>query len=278
MKRIRKRETPPAALTDYIRDNPESSDAHTWDAFRDNSPSGMNEVMDALYEDQGGLCAYCEIELLKKRDFRVSHFHPKRAQEDAGSRAWELKWANMHGACHGGTIRFPQDRAAWSGEGTRPTRHEMEKRLHCDAVLGNEILDDQLLNPLNIPAFPRLFKYEERLSPVNERQCWIVADKTLCDEAESNGCENCYERAVSTIEKLHLNSSILLAKRQWTYDAITAKIAELTGLGLSEEAARERVVEVVFAKTSKWPDFFTLWRFTFKDQAEKQLRSIEFNG
>lgn len=271
MKRIRKRKTPPKALSDYIADNPESSDTHTWDAFRNNCPSGLKAIQQALYEDQGGLCAYCELELIPKFDLRVSHFHPKRAKGEEGSRAWELRWDNMHGACNGGTIFYYK----------KPDRYvegQGDADKHCDVVIGNDVLDDKILNPLHIPAFPRLFQYEEEPMAAGQIGLRIRADVEKCSTATYLGKQGCEVRAQETIDQFHLNSANLMIMRQALYDEIKFRIAQSVESEGGLEAALGRMSEIAFSNTSKWPEFFTVWRWALRDKAEEKLKRINFNG
>ena len=271
MKRIRKRKTQPKELADYIRQNPESAETHTWDSFRDSCPSGLKAVRQALSEDQGGLCAYCELELIPKFDFRVSHFHPKRAKGEEKCHKWELCWENMLGACNGGTALYY----------LKPERFVASKSdvdQHCDVVLGNEVLDDVILNPLLIPAFPRLFKYEERTLGAGQTGLAIEIEKDACADVVYRDVKDCVGRAQETIERLHLNSGNLMAMRQATYEEIKNQIARSVASGISLPEAMKQLSEKVFSKKGQWPEFFTVWRWALRDKAEQTLQSLGFNG
>lgn len=271
MKRIRKRKTPPKALSDYIADNPESSDAHTWDAFRNNCPSGLKAIQQALYEDQGGLCAYCELELIPKFDFRVSHFHPKRAKGEEGSRAWELRWDNMHGVCNGGEVFYylkPE----------RYVKDQVDEDKHCDTVIGNVVLDDEILNPLSLPANLRLFQYREVPLTAGKLGLEIEADQVNCSVAKYLGEPGCTERAQRTISLLHLNSSNLKSMREALYEEIKTRIDKYISDGDDLPAALGKLSEIAFSNAAKWPEFFTVWRWALRDKAEEKLKNIDYNG
>lgn len=271
MKRIRKRDAPPQELVNYIQDNPVTSEAHTWESFRNNCQSGLKAVRQALFEDQRGLCAYCELELVSKFDFRVSHFHPKRAAGQEGDHSWELRWDNMHGACNGGTVYDFQ----------RPDRFvsgNAEANKHCDVVIGNEVLDNKILNPLNVPAFPRLFRYSEVTLSAGRYGLKIEVDDRNCSNAKYLDEQGCVTRAQETIDHLHLNSENLRLMRQATYEAIKKTIAKFTDSGIDLEEAMRQVADVAFSNSSKWPEFFTVWRFALRDKAEEKLKSINFSG
>ena len=271
MKRIRKRDAPPQELVDYIRKNPVTSEAHTWESFRDNCQSGLKAVQKALYEDQRGLCAYCELELVPKFDFRVSHFHPKRAAGLEDDHSWELRWDNMHGACNGGTSNVYQ-------HPERRVENNVEADKHCDVVIGNEILDDKILNPLKIPPFPRLFQYEEISTAVGESELRIEVDATSCAAARYLGEQGCMKRAQDTIDIMHLNSANLMKMRESTYEEIKKRINQRVNSGDDLGTAMKRVAEVAFSERETWPEFFTVWRWALRDKAEEVLGSVNYDG
>ena len=88
MKRILKSLVVPPQLEQYIKSVVPSSSDDSWDVFCKFCSKAKREVQKQLYEDQRGLCAYCEIEIKPQiirdeegcggnADFRVDHFHPK---------------------------------------------------------------------------------------------------------------------------------------------------------------------------------------------------------
>jgi uncharacterized protein (TIGR02646 family) len=79
MKTIKKGQIPPS-LDAFVAANPEES----WETLR-NERDVHEELCGQLLSDQGGLCAYCEIDLVVDApdgygDFRVEHFVPKKRQ------------------------------------------------------------------------------------------------------------------------------------------------------------------------------------------------------
>lgn len=51
-------------------------DKDSWAAFQRQCPAAHNELLQALYEEQNGLCAYCEMRIVVGRH-RVDHIHPR---------------------------------------------------------------------------------------------------------------------------------------------------------------------------------------------------------
>lgn len=75
-----------------------------WEKLK-NQNDYQTEVVDRLLEDQGFLCAYCEIDIYRRdgvggiQDIGVEHFHPKSSFKDAI--AWVTEWNNLLAVCLG---------------------------------------------------------------------------------------------------------------------------------------------------------------------------------
>ena len=86
----------PDCLKDFRNGNQNS----TWDEFRNhNGGKNYRDLRNTLVRDQGGLCAYCELNL-RQENQQVSHFHPK---SDNAVRNWALEWSNLWLSCKGGS-------------------------------------------------------------------------------------------------------------------------------------------------------------------------------
>lgn len=135
MKRVLKGAEPPLLLA-YRQKSPQN----TWEQFC-KSDARKNEIQQQLKADQGGLCAYCEINLLDaagtdKADFRVEHFHPK--SDTSSGMNWHLHWPNLLGCCHGGSRSDVVDA---SKRATTPDHS-------CDVPKKDKNLTGVILNPL----------------------------------------------------------------------------------------------------------------------------------
>lgn len=95
----------PNSLHAYVELSPDGS----WTNCRKNV-SRKKDIQDALKYDQGGICAYCEIDLKELDvsssnnvvpDFRVEHFHPK--SDNSTAHNWNLDWNNLLACCNGGS-------------------------------------------------------------------------------------------------------------------------------------------------------------------------------
>ena len=75
MKKINK-SLPPNPLTDFYTSNKDG----TWDDFRNHLLSNSyNQTKEIIFQDQDGLCGYCEDYLLglDKSQRQIEHFHDK---------------------------------------------------------------------------------------------------------------------------------------------------------------------------------------------------------
>ena len=110
MKKVRKGAEPPR-LDAYRQLRP----TNTWEQCTKNK-NRRDEIQQQLRGDQGGICAYCEVNLLpavssnEVADFRVEHFHPKSDVSTVHN--WHLDWNNLLACCHGGSQRGVGDAAS----------------------------------------------------------------------------------------------------------------------------------------------------------------------
>lgn len=231
----------------------------TWKQFKKFDKGRLRELQKAIRQQQGGLCAYCEIDFMPPRskgapDARIEHFHPK---SDNKGHNWNLDWSNLFGCCHGGT---------------RPTVADAQHRYtspdhSCDVPKGDQNLDELILNPVDIPAFPPIFDFTRHgIMSVNEKNCYQSdVNETL---------------AAGSIEHLRLNAERLKRLRRAELNAINQTLNGLITSGLSVKAAREKLAKGLLRKDKKgnWPKFFSAIRAYLGKAAEKHLREIGFNG
>ncbi|CUB02272.1 retron system putative HNH endonuclease [Marinomonas fungiae] len=246
----------PARLRHYRTQQP----ANTWEQFRSTQDRRI-ETQQRLIVDQGGLCAYCEIDLLQstghdESDFRVEHFHPKSGQSTPHN--WHLDWQNLLGCCHGGSQRNVVD------AGNRFTSPDSS----CDVPKGDKNLDGVILNPLLIPAFPRLFSCDRASGHFS-------VDANNCLLANINA-----QTAQNTIDELHLDAERLKRLRSAVLNDLNAQLQTLVTQGMSIGIARERLAKAILRKNASghWPKFFTSIRSYLGDAAETHLSAINYNG
>ncbi|ABK45432.1 conserved hypothetical protein [Magnetococcus marinus MC-1] len=253
MKRIDKQREP-KPLKRYRKQHPKAS----WDALRTAHPAVYPAIKKQLLTDQGGLCAYCEIDLkIRKKpreidDFRVEHFHPK--SDTSGN--WSLDWSNMLGVCHGGSQRH----VTASGE-----RFSENKRDHsCDVPKGSQHWEQVILNPLQLPHAPSLFRFDRAMGSVR-------VDEHACAVA---GIE--VARVQATIDLLNLDCSRLQRMRQRVLDHLNEQLIVLVEQGHTLQQARDRLARAYLTKNHKdfWPvAFFSAIRHYLGQSAERALRN-----
>ncbi|MEQ1528995.1 MAG: retron system putative HNH endonuclease [Methylococcales bacterium] len=213
-----------------------------------------------IFNDQGGLCAFCESTIQENEKQRVEHFHPKSGTQNHN---WALDWANVMGVCFGGS---DVDKSI----------HPLPANLSCDAYKDHLITKKQLpcdcegylLNPLKIPAFPCLFDFDKRTGALKAKK----------DYGQLQIGENTYasvsELVEKTIETLNLNCDRLMKDR----------LAVLYQYNQTIKKAREHDDHDVFSKLAerwlqkKWLSFFTTRRVLLGEHAEKLLKNQKFQG
>lgn len=247
----------PKELLEFKQNQPEG----TWNDFR-NERAYYSEVLNQLIRDQSGLCAYCEIDLkdghgIGLSDSRVEHFHPKSLLLDGES--VHLEWTNLLASCHGGSARGVVDSA----------ERFSAPDLSCDAYKEDDDLTDIILNPLKIPAFPRLFDCSRatgRLSISNE-----VKDKPEYDQLIA--------QAEASIERLNLNADRLTRLRKAALDKLNSDLRfELTTQNIDEVMPKLITSRLSKNKAGVWMPFFTsIWSY-FGASATRHLHSIKYQG
>lgn len=257
MKKINKSANCPNGLYDYLMNNPNDN----WDQFRGNDRNALEEVQRQLKNDQKGLCAYCEIDLVSDRnrgldDFRVEHFHPKSPHSPPPNHS--LNWDNLRAVCTGGNTESICE----------PERYTSPDE-SCDVPKGNKNLVGKILDPLNdIPAFPRYFSYIEQGSDSGK----IEVDTELCPESK-------FDKAKKTIDELHLNAERLLRFRREVINSLRDALQDEINQGEDLLTATSTLANIYLSQRDRrWPAFFTCIRWYLGPSAESYLHSVNYDG
>ena len=259
MKKINKGEEP-QKLETYRTANPNG----TWKQYRANN-GRREQIQDQLRKDQGGLCAYCEIDLRRLdagsnsddvEDFRVEHFHPK--SDTASEHNWRLDWHNLLACCHGGSNAKVVDAQS---RFTSPDHS-------CDVPKKNQNWDEEILNPLHLPASPCLFKF-------SRAEGTMIVHTANCRTA---GIDE--QKAQNTIKKLRLDAKRLKRLRKAELDRVNQVLQGLVHNGMDVRTARNKLAKALIRKDAKgnWPRFFSALRDYLGSAAEEQLRNIGYIG
>jgi uncharacterized protein (TIGR02646 family) len=191
----------------------------------------------------------------------VAHFHPKSDRSPETN--WALHWPNLWFACSGGDQRkLAEDPQAF----TEPLR----ENLSCDTAKGDEIIDGIILAPDEIPAFPRIFRFEQHSDAI-----LIVPDEPNCTLAGIDP-----KKARATIEHLNLNCRRLASARLGVHRVLQQAIAKTRQNGRDINRTYTQLVRAHLEKSSEgsWKPFFTLVRWTLRSPAEDYLKQIGFRG
>jgi uncharacterized protein (TIGR02646 family) len=255
VKRCTKSQPEPECLTSFRM----AHGASTWEHLRTQAPECYTRIRDITRRDQGSLCAYCELHLDPDNE-QVAHFHPK--SDTTSQHNWAFTWTNLWLACKGGS-------QTWM---TEPDRYcpPLPDNLSCDECKGDRVVDDLVLAPDAIPAFPRLFRFEQRPDRLE-----ICVDEPACN---ASGIP--IDKAQQTIEAFNLNCSRLAAARLALQRQLEQAIKHLRSSGIDPQAGFMSLARRHLARNASehWPRFFTLVRWRFGQVAESYLQSIAFTG
>jgi uncharacterized protein (TIGR02646 family) len=258
LKKIKKSPSP-NALTLFSQKYPRGN----WKMFRNSYKRKNYKITKALiFNDQGGLCAFCENLVNDVTKQQIEHFHSKKDLNSHHN--WTLDWSNMIGVCPG-------------GKDVNQNIHPLPANLSCDAYKDHLIVknvlpidcEDYLFNPLNLPAFPCLFDLDKRTGELKPKGNYD--DVVLELENNYNTIPELVEK---TIEHLNLNCDRLNQQRLAVLKQYNQEVAK----------ARKNGDKTVFTTLAnrwfqqKWLPFFTTRRILLGHHAENYLSSYGYNG
>lgn len=254
----------PPLLEQYHTDNPNAK----WEEFKNECQQGYIDVQTQLRLEQGNLCCYCEIDMKQgqgvgKDDFRVEHFHPKANKKETTEDNWALDWQNMLGCCLGGSEQY-----VVADEKARFIKQHNER--HSDVLKADSIWDDEILNPLKIPAFPILFQAHR-----GDGSLSVQEDNCRDAGIDIRKATNCLDA-----KKLNLNSVALKEHRKEALDALNQQVANQLAQGLTIEQAMSNLAKALLRKNEQqhWSAFFTTIRSYLGKIAEQHLKAIDYQG
>jgi uncharacterized protein (TIGR02646 family) len=259
MKKVNKFDIP-QKLEIYFANNP----TKTWIDFK-KSKNRYEDIIYKLKKDQGGVCCYCENnfhqELTIIGDFRVEHFHPKSDTSNS-NKNWNLIWSNLLGCCTGGNqnIKNPD----FLKERYIPNHQDR----HCDVLKDNNNWDNEILNPLELPSFPPIFKVS------NNGEMIVLEDNCKATNINIPKAKNCLDET-----KLNLNSPILKSWRKSVIDNLRNEMIETADIEFFMENIEDLLSTYLLKDTNgNYSPFFTTIRSYFEEDAEEFLRLNNYDG
>jgi len=254
MKKCPKSKPEPSLLLEYRTSQPTS----TWDQMRDENPGCYKVIREKLCQDQGYLCAFCEMDL-EQKNMQVSHFHPK--SDTSGAINWAFHWDNLWLACKGGSQSWLSNQHNYCPP--------LPCNLSCDEKKGSKVLDSQVLSPCEIPAFPRIFRYEQQPDRID-----ICPDEEQCNIAGIP-----VNKVKRTINEFNLNCHCLASARLALHRQLEQAIRRLRE---SSTNPKEGMVSLaknhLSKKNGRWSPFVTLVRWRLGPSAEEHLQAIGYEG
>ncbi len=251
MKRVRKSPDEPQELADYRARFALAPVPPTWKEFN-KDPRRRESVKNRLREDQRGLCAYCESETGPGNE-SVEHFVPRSA-----GRGDELAWSNLFLCCVGG------ERPAQGDVSDPDTPSDRSLGKTCGHAKGGN--PELILNPLDIPAFPRLFRFDSETGAIHpDHECCAAAGLDAAFVERTIGVLNLRAPRLNRARQAVLDELL----RQFAADAETLAFS----LGRSFRMAAEQI-----PSTGRLPPFFTAIRWFLGQGAERHLRAVGFDG
>lgn len=236
----------------------------SWNSFRNTDV--YKAVVEALWKDQRGLCAYCEIDLIRSEgsgysDIRVEHFHPKSDSHPE----WTFKWSNLLLTCCGG------DRSHLF--------QESEERFtspdhSCDVPKANSILDGLILHPAEeVELRNAIFTYSEEGDMDVTGKCSPRVAKLAMETIDK------LRLSPSSTPKKSTNSAPRLKRMRSVFlDSLQVEVSKLLDEGLTIEESMNLLACAAYPEdlNKPWIKFFSCARWYFGEAAETRLTEIGF--
>lgn len=251
-----KRPKEPAAFLKYRLDN---SAERNWDTF--SSTTAYREARKALYNNQSGLCAYCEAHLPwdeehgepKTGCVRIEHFHAKADPDPTHN--WMLDWSNLMMVC--------------MSSGKEDARHCDARKedvqngeFRVDGVPPGYVFEGYILNPYDMPH-ECLFKFDETTGE-------LAPDVAVCNQVAVHGNKHATTEILvdRTIRVLNLNSKVLCHQRKAVYKEYEQRRAALRQR--ATKSLSDLIAEEWFGD-HRVRNFFTTRRCLLKGKAEPYI-------
>jgi uncharacterized protein (TIGR02646 family) len=186
-------------------------------------------------------------------DESVEHFVPKSFDHSR-----ELDWSNLLLCCAGGERPLPEDLP------DADTRYDSNSPKTCGhAKLANP---GPLLNPLEIPAFPRLFRFSSETGG-------ILLDEVNCHAAGVDP-----NLARQTLNVLGLNAGRLNRARVSVLDELLRQLATDGAMAAFSAGRVREIAAEQIPSTGTLPSFFTTIRWFLGAGAETHLTEVAYQG
>ena len=255
--------------------------------FRTAVPSGQWQYMrdDALFggqqayadcrkstiADQGGLCAFCEIDIRDNDPLKchVEHFHPK--SDISPTKNWALDWNNLLGVCNGGSYAHTPT----PGHYLAPRDENLSCDQHKDQMIQRGKLPNAcegwILNPLQLCSQPSIFQLALSTGKLG-------AHPINCGLISINGNKHASTEALVeyTIDMLNLNCDRLLKSRLVIIRHIENAKKRQRQLGFNAADGLTNLSREYFRR--RWLGFFSTYRICLGNSAEAHLTSIGYQG
>lgn len=262
----------PVALQNYRQRQPQAS----WDELKDDALHGGKQayadIRTQTHRDQGGLCAYCELDIHHNDPLksRIEHFHPK-SDTTTAHKNWALDWGNMLAVCAGGSYRH----------GTPPyTLEPLGKNLSCDAHKDRLIQQGELavdcegwvLEPSQLPIWHRLLK-------IHKSNGHLSACPDGCTQSTPwphNQHADMVALVEHTIQALNLNCPRLCDARLVVIRDIERNKKKQREAGYTAQQGLTTLAQRYLRKP--WPGFFTTICLCLGSAADDYLRQVAYAG
>ncbi len=192
----------------YPPADPQRPESRRWEEFKNTQQEAYKNLKECLYENQYGLCAFCET-TLTENDKQIEHFIPKSMTTDMQDHT--ICFDNYTMSCKG--------------------NERLDKSEHsCGHKKDNINPQNKILNPYELPDFP-IFNIS-----ITSEGLEIIPDEQSCSKANIS-----VEIVKTTIDCLGLNTSNLKQRRYNLWEEIQQEIKNILHSYSDEDIQKELI-------------------------------------
>jgi uncharacterized protein (TIGR02646 family) len=227
-----------------------------------------DSIVKTLEDDQGGICAYCEIKISRTTNTtRVEHFVPKSLQHPTHPKFnWTLHWFNLIGVCNGGT-----ERRSAPGHYLEPVKENLSCDAHKEQVISGVNSHGRRLNPLALPSTSPLIKIHRFTGELIVDQANTAATRWAGNKHGSTEA-----LVVKSIEILNLNCPRLVRNRLVVLRNLEKELQRAHKAKLDKSVYMVNLCRRYL--NPRYSEFFSVYRSRLGADAEGYLKGIGYKG
>lgn len=223
-------------LKDYPPATGKPTETERWEAWKNECKDAYKAVIDSLYKNQFGLCAFCEV-TLSDTNRQIEHFMPKSLT--TASQDWTMNFSNYTLACKGNENKYTEWYSADPSHKANMCCGHKKEQINPTG---------RICNPYTLPPYPVI-------------RGKIEVDKLLFipDEAACNKAGILPALIASTLDLLGLNCPNLARRRLAVWKEVMQDMERVLAESAEQQQEQLEILADDHLKplNGKLPPFYT---------------------